>query len=113
MAVINDTFEASPGAEPSSRPTLIAEAAPEVPAAIRSSCCAYRTVSTSRRSRTRSPTVHEGPVHGPLTAGAMRNVEPDPGAPFLMAGGLAVLAVASLVHALVLAWAATVGCSAC
>ena len=100
-AIINDTFEASPGRGAVVTPDLIAEIGPG---------------DHQRRSRDRLPAPGadvdafietasaeiDTAVQRPLPQAALRNVERIRELPYVMAAVVALLAVASLVHALVL-----------
>jgi hypothetical protein len=100
-AVINDTFEASPGRGGVVTPELIAEAAPEVETG-------DPLVLTFDEGVDVDAFVDEvresfgGAVQGPVEQAAIRNVGRIRDLPMVMAAVVAVLALASLVHALVL-----------
>ena len=99
-AIINDTFEASPGRGAVATPDFIDEAAPEVsgdPAVIslREGADVDAVAADLRASS-------DGPVQGPVPQAALRAVERIRRLPFIMTGVVAILAIASLIHALVL-----------
>ncbi len=99
-AMINDTFEASPGRGAVVTPELIAEVAPEAsrdPAIV--SLIPEADVDafvTALRSR------YGGSVERPFQPAAVRNIDRIRDLPYVMASVVALLAAASLVHALVL-----------
>jgi predicted lysophospholipase L1 biosynthesis ABC-type transport system permease subunit len=98
--IVNDTFEASPGRGAAVAPAFIAEATPEGspdPVVVR----AAADVPVADLE-TAFAAVHEGSILEPRPQGAVNNLSRIRHLPFLMAGFVAVLALASLVHALVL-----------
>jgi putative ABC transport system permease protein len=100
-AVINDTFEASPGRGAVVTSDFIAEAAPEVSGdpvilSLRKGADVEAVAHDLRAS-------YDGPVQGPVPQAALRAVGRIRRLPFVMAAVVAVLAIASLIHALVLA----------
>ncbi|MFL6206535.1 MAG: FtsX-like permease family protein, partial [Acidimicrobiales bacterium] len=102
VAVINDNFEKSPGRGAVVSPDLIAKAAPEVasgdPLVLR-----LRDGVDVQAFTDEVAALYEGPVQGPVEPEAVRNVGRIRQIPALMAAVVAVLAIASLIHALVLA----------
>ena len=101
MAVINDNFEKSPGRGAVVTPELIAQAAPEVPSGDPLVLRLRDGVDVQSFSE-EVAAVYDGPVQGPVEPEAVRNVGRIRQIPALMAAVVAVLAIASLVHALVL-----------
>ena len=99
--IVNDTFEASPGRGAAVAPAFIAEAAPELtpdPIVVR----AAPGVSVDELADAFAE-VHQGAILEPRPQGAVCNVSRIRNLPFLMTVFVVVLALASLVHALVLA----------
>lgn len=101
VAVINDNFEKSPGRGAVVSPELITKAAPEVnsgdPLVLR-----LRDGVDVQAFSDEVAAVYDGPVQGPVEPEAVRNVGRIRQIPALMAAVVAVLAIASLIHALVL-----------
>jgi hypothetical protein len=100
QAIINDTYEASPGRGASVTPEFIAESSPEVSSDpvildLEAGADADAVAQQLRAS-------YDGPVQGPTPQAALLNVDRIRYLPFVMAGVVAVLAIASLIHALVL-----------
>ena len=102
VAVINDNFEASPGRGAVMTPELMARAAPEVetgdPLVLR-----VRDDVDVEAFRDEIRTDFAGAIEAPIQPAAVRNVGRIQEMPALMAAVVAVLAIASLIHALVLA----------
>jgi putative ABC transport system permease protein len=99
-AIMNDTFEASPGRGGSVTPEFIAEAAPEVandPMIIELAAGADADAVAEELQA-----LYDGLVQGPVPQVALRNVDRIRYLPSVMAGVVVVLAIASLVHALLL-----------
>ena len=100
-AMINDNFEASPGRGAVVTPELIAELAPEVvtgdPAVV-----SLRPGADVDAFIEAVSAKTDTPVHGPLQQAALRNVDRIRELPYVMAAVVGLLAVVSLVHALVL-----------
>jgi hypothetical protein len=100
-AMINDNFEASPGRGGVVTPDLIAELASEMTAGdpaivtLRPGADADGFVDAVRRGI-------DTPVQPPIRQAAVRNVERIRELPYVMAAVVALLAMVSLVHALVL-----------
>jgi hypothetical protein len=99
--MVNDNFEASPGRGGAVTPEFIAEAAPEITGdpVIVSLTADADVDAFTREVRAR----YDGAVEPPLQQAAVRNVGRIRGLPYLVAAVVAVLAIASLAHALVLA----------
>lgn len=100
-AMINDTFEPSPGRGALVTPELIAEIAPEAGNADPAVVTLRPGVDVdafvdSLRSEVATP------VQPPLEPAALRNVDRIRALPYVMAAVVSLLALASLVHALVL-----------
>jgi hypothetical protein len=99
-AVINDTFEPSPGRGAVVRPEFIADAAPEVAAdpIVVQLVDGADVQAVTRRLQA----AHNGPVRGPVQQAAVRNVARIRDLPVTTAAVVAVLAAGSLLHLLVL-----------
>lgn len=99
-AIINDTFEPSPGRGGVVTPDFIAEAAPEISGdpVILSLTPGTDVEEFAQRVRSR----YDGTVQRPLQQVAVRNLGRIRALPYVMAGVVVVLAAVSLVHALVL-----------
>jgi hypothetical protein len=100
VAIINDTFEASPGRGGAVTPELMAIMAPEAsgdPVVLELKPGADVDDVTRRLGA-----IYDGPVQPPVEQVALLNVGRVRYVPFVMAGVVALLAIASLVHALVL-----------
>jgi ABC-type antimicrobial peptide transport system permease subunit len=98
--MINDTFEPSPGRGAVVTPAFIAEAAPEItgdPVVV--SVTPTTDVGTFIAELREA---HDGSVEPPVQQAAVKNVGRIRSLPYLVAAVIAVLAAASLVHALVL-----------
>lgn len=98
--IVNDTFEASPGRGGAVTPEFIDEAAPEVAGDPVILSLTAGTDVEAFIDEARSG--HDGIVEAPLQQAAVRNVGRIRNLPVVMAGIVAVLALASVVHALVL-----------
>ncbi len=102
VAVINDTFEASPGRGAVVSPAFIAEAASEIAGDVDPVVLRLDEGQDPQAFAADLRAVFDGPVQGPIQQAGVRNVGRIRGLPFLMAAVIAVLAAASLLHALVL-----------
>ncbi|MET0902507.1 MAG: ABC transporter permease, partial [Acidimicrobiales bacterium] len=101
VAVINDNFEKSPGRGAVVSPDLIGKAAPEVPSGD-PLVLRLRDGVDVQAFTDEVAARYDGPVQGPVEPEAVRNVGRIRQMPALIAVVVAVLAIASLVHALVL-----------
>lgn len=99
--MINDTFEPSPGRGAVVTPELIAELGPEIVNGDPAILDVTSGVDVNRFIETVRAEV-DTPVDRPLQQTALRNVERIREMPYLMSAIVGLLAVASLVHALVL-----------
>jgi putative ABC transport system permease protein len=100
VAIINDTFEASPGRGGVVTPEVMTIVAPEAsgdPVVLDLKPGADVDDVTRRLGA-----IYDGPVQPPVEQVALLNVGRVRYVPFVMAGVVALLAIASLVHALVL-----------
>ena len=100
-AIINDTFEASPGRGAVVTPELIAEIAPEITSGDPAIVSLRPGADVDAFIETASAEIDTA-VQRPLHQAALRNVERIRELPYVMAAVVALLAVVSLVHALVL-----------
>lgn len=100
-AVINDTFESSPGRGALVTPELIAEMAPEVEDGDPAVVSLRRGVDVDAFMEDLREEI-DTPIQRPLQQAALRNVDRIRELPYVMATVVGLLALASLVHALVL-----------
>jgi putative ABC transport system permease protein len=100
--MVNDTFEASPGRGGAATPELLAKIAPEVMAQGDPVVFSLKAGVDAQAFMDQIRQHVDTPVEGPVQQAAVRNVGRIRYLPYVMAAVVTLLAVASLVHALVL-----------